>query len=87
MTTGSVIPWLTLLLLAPLHMEEASAIISSYISADTPRDESLALSLQDIDEAGFCATLAVGPLTNEPLITFQIFFNPQWAPLVCLIRW
>ena len=82
-----VIPWLTLLLLTSLPMEEVSAIIKSYIAEEKPRDESLALSLQDLNEEAFCATFAVGPLTNDPLITFQIFFSSQWSPLVCRIRW
>lgn len=57
-------------------------IITSYIAADTPSDESLALSLQDINAEGFAATLVVGPLTNDPLIAFQIFFDQSWNPLV-----
>ena len=67
-------------------MEEANAIITSFIADHKPSDESLALSLQDLDAGSFSANFVVGPLTNEPLISFQIFFEQSWVPLVRLIR-
>jgi ubiquitin fusion degradation protein 1 len=62
-------------------MEEANAIITSFIADHKPSDESLALSLQDLDAGSFSANFVVGPLTNEPLISFQIFFEQSWVPL------
>lgn len=67
-------------------MEEAKATILSYIETSTPSDASLALSLQEVSEEAFCAIFAVGSLAQEPLITFQIFFDQLWNPLVRLVR-
>lgn len=67
-------------------MEEANAIISSFIAADEPRDESVVLNLKALSETEFSATLGVGPATADPPISFQIFFDQSWNPIVCPIH-
>ena len=62
-------------------MDEASVIISSFIAADEPRDESLRLSLQELSGDAFSATICVGPADAEAPVLFQIFFDQTWTPL------
>lgn len=66
-------------------MDVASVTINSFVETYQPPDESLALSLADLNDESYSANFVVGPLTNDPLVTFQIFFDPSWNPLVCPI--
>lgn len=65
-----------------LAMDETRTSIATFLSTYQPSDPSLALTLQDLNAEAFSASFVVGSLEADPQISFQIFHDQDWLPLV-----